>query len=64
MAEDNQVALAKSLAETMAEDGHQITYLDLLDYLAILGLKLTADQHGDASTAYILDLGDSSESSE
>lgn len=57
--DENQVELAQALAETMAEDGHEISHLDLLDYLAMLGLKLTKDEHGHASTAYVLELGDS-----
>lgn len=57
MRDENQVELATALAESMAQDGHEVTYLDLLDYLAGLGIKLTADEDGDASAAYVLDLG-------
>lgn len=64
MRDENQVDLATTLAESMAQDGHEVTYLDLLDYLAGLGIKLTRDEEGAASAAYILDLGQSEDSLE
>lgn len=64
MNEENQIDLATALAEAMASDGHEVTYMDLLDYLAVLGIKLTRDEDGDASTAYLLEIIESAESLE
>lgn len=44
---------ADSLANLMAEDGNEVNGLDLLDYLAILGLTLVESATNEASQAYI-----------
>lgn len=47
-----QVEYAKMIAEEMQVDGFDVTYLDLLDYMAIVGVMFTTDWDGDASEAY------------
>lgn len=50
------IDMAKEVADNAEDSGDEISYLDVLDYLASTGLTLTRDLVGLASDAYQLEM--------
>ncbi len=56
MTDTNQSEASEQLAQELQTNGHDITYLDLLDALASTGLCLALDKDNAASADYMENL--------